>query len=305
MQVIDHKTITGNLTPEQRNWLLARSDFAGLRQLSVHLAAIAICTGLILFEVHFFGLVLVLQGILIVFLFTPLHETVHQTPFRSKSLNLWVGRFCGFLVFLAPEWFRFFHLAHHRYTHQPEKDPELSTPKPVTWWQYLKYLSGFPDITNRIRTLIRNAVTTNRDEFVPARGKSKVCREARIQLALYIGLFGLSIMANSTVLISIWILPILLGGPFLRGYLLAEHARCPHVSSMLENTRTTFTNAFVRFIAWNMPYHVEHHAYPSVPFHKLPEFHAHINAYIMHKQDGYLRFNRNYLVDSWAQKLEQ
>ena len=74
---------------------------------------------------------------------------------------------------------------------------------------------------------------------------------------------------------------------------------------MLDNTRTTFTNAFVRFIAWNMPYHVEHHVYPSVPFHKLPEFHAHINAYIMHKQNGYFRFNQDYLVDSWAQKLEQ
>ncbi len=305
MKVTDHKTIIGNLTPEQRVWFLARSDYTGLRQLTVHLAAIAFCTGLIMLEIPFFAPVLGLQGILIVFLFTPLHETVHQTPFRSKYLNLWVGRFCGFFVFLGPEWFRFFHLAHHRYTHQREKDPELSTPKPITLWQYLKYLSGLPDIANRIRTLIRNAVFTNRDEFVPARGKSKVRREARIQIALYFGLIGLSILANSTALIMIWILPILLGGPFLRAYLLAEHARCPHVSSALENTRTTLTNAFVRFVAWNMPYHVEHHAYPSVPFHKLPDFHNHIKAHIIHKQPGYFRFNQDYLVDSWAQKLEQ
>ena len=64
----------------------------------------------------------------------------------------------------------------------------------------------------------------------------------------------------------------LLGQPFLRAYLLAEHARCPHVANMLENTRTTFTTALVRLIAWNMPFHAEHHAYPAVPFHKLPRF---------------------------------
>ena len=39
---------------------------------------------------------------------------------------------------------------------------------------------------------------------------------------------------------------------------------------MLENSRTTYTNALVRFLAWNMPFHAEHHAWPSIPFHALP-----------------------------------
>ncbi|WP_246694633.1 fatty acid desaturase, partial [Mesorhizobium sp. M2D.F.Ca.ET.147.01.1.1] len=67
--------------------------------------------------------------------------------------------------------------------------------------------------------------------------------------------------------------PALLGQPFLRLYLMAEHGRCPLVANMLENTRTTLTNWFVHKLAWNMPYHAEHHAYPGVPFHQLPEFH--------------------------------
>ena len=33
------------------------------------------------------------------------------------------------------------------------------------------------------------------------------------------------------------------------------------------------SNALVRFFAWNMPYHVEHHLHPSVPFHALPKLH--------------------------------
>ena len=70
-----------------------------------------------------------------------------------------------------------------------------------------------------------------------------------------------------------WIVPVLFGQPVLRLYLMAEHTGCPLVPDMLANSRTTLSNAAVRFIAWNMPYHAEHHAYPSVPFHHLPGLH--------------------------------
>ena len=38
---------------------------------------------------------------------------------------------------------------------------------------------------------------------------------------------------------------------------------------MLTNTRTMKTNPVVRWLAWQMPYHCEHHTFPSVPFHAL------------------------------------
>ena len=36
--------------------------------------------------------------------------------------------------------------------------------------------------------------------------------------------------------LTLWIIPALLGQPFLRAFLLAEHAACPAVSNMLENS---------------------------------------------------------------------
>ncbi|MEM9098892.1 MAG: fatty acid desaturase, partial [Pseudomonadota bacterium] len=39
----------------------------------------------------------------------------------------------------------------------------------------------------------------------------------------------------------------------------------------LENTRSTRTNAVMRWMCWNMQYHTAHHAFPSVPFHRLKE----------------------------------
>ncbi len=150
-------------------------------------------------------------------------------------------------------------------------------------------------LLGRASVLVRNATRTNRDSFVPDHGKTKVRREARAQLALYVLLVGLSVAVQSTIVLSVWFLPLLLGGPFLRAYLLAEHAGCPHVAPVFENTRTTFTNRLVRGIAWNMPYHAEHHAFPAVPFHQLPEFHKYAAEHLQHTERGYWRFNRKYL----------
>ena len=63
------------------------------------------------------------QGVLITFLFTLEHEATHRTPFGPPALNDWVGRACGMVLVLPFEWFRYFHLAHHRHTNLPGLDP--------------------------------------------------------------------------------------------------------------------------------------------------------------------------------------
>lgn len=126
------------------------------------------------------------------------------------------------------------------------------------------------------------------------KGRAKIVLEARLFLALYTVAAGLSVALQSTVLLWTWIVPVLLGQPFLRAYLLAEHALCPTVANMLENTRTTFTTGLVRFFAWNMPYHSEHHSYPAVPFHKLPRFHQVVRRHLRTTEDGYARFNARF-----------
>ncbi len=65
---------------------------------------------------------------------------------------------------------------------------------------------------------------------------------------------------------------------------------------MFENTRTTFTTALMRFLAWNMPYHVEHHVYPQVPFYKLPALHLRIREELQVTADGYAAFTKDYLA---------
>lgn len=292
---MDHKAILAALSPEVRSALTERRNAPGLWHLAGHLSAILAFGALLLIQVPFWPLLLLPQGILLVSLFTLLHETVHDTPFRSPWLNRAAGLLCGGLLFLPPIWFRWFHLAHHRHTQIPGKDPELAAPKPETTRDWLVHITGIPVWISHVRTLLRNAAGRCDDGFVPIGRKADVTREARQFLAIYAFVLLISLAFGSTALIRIWLVPLLLGQPFLRLYLLAEHGRCALVANMLENTRTTFTNRLVRWLAWNMPYHAEHHSLPAVPFHNLPALHDHMAPHLKVTENGYARFTSGYV----------
>ncbi len=54
------------------------------------------------------------------------HEASHYTLLRNKSLNDLAGDlFCMFPILATVHFYRLFHLAHHQYTNDPERDPDL------------------------------------------------------------------------------------------------------------------------------------------------------------------------------------
>ncbi len=53
-----------------------------------------------------------------------------------------------------------------------------------------------------------------------------------------------------------------------------EHLGLPHDANVLGNTRSTRTNAVMRWLGWQMQYHTAHHAFPGVPFFRLRELHG-------------------------------
>lgn len=289
----DHRAVIAALDPALRDSLTAPSDARGLWHLAGHLGLIAV-TSLWVLAGPLWVLALPVQGVALVFLFTLEHECTHRTPFRTPMLNDWVGRACGMVLVLPFTWFRYFHLAHHRFTNLPGQDPELDGPKPETLWQWAWHVSGLPYWVAAVRLMGRLVAGREAARYLPAAARPRMAREARTMLTLY-ALAGAS-LAVSDAVIWLWLVPVLLGQPVLRLYLLAEHGDAPQVANMLENSRTTFTTAAVRFLAWNMPYHAEHHAMPTVPFHALPRLHAAIRAELRLTAPGYARFSRDYLA---------
>jgi len=274
--------------------LLERRDLPGLLWLAGHLGLL-VATGLLIWaSLGSWWLLpaMLAHGVVTIFLFAPLHECVHGTAFASAWLNRSVGWLCGLPLLLLPSYFRAFHLAHHAHTQDPRRDPELATAKPTTWDQALVYLSGYGYWAAQIRGLVLAASGHLQAHFITSRAAPAIRREARIGLAVYALSFLGSLLAGSWAILWFWVIPVLLGQPVLRAYLLAEHWDCPLIADMRRNTRTTLTNGAVRFLAWNMPYHAEHHAYPSVPFHALPRLHGLMRHELAVVTPGYLSVQR-------------
>lgn len=291
---MDHKTWLSQVPPADRATLTARSDRAGLLHLVGHFGAIVVTSALIIAQVPYWPLLLPVQGMLIVFLFTLEHECTHQTPFASTGLNEGVGHVCGVFLLLPFRWFRAFHLAHHRWTNLPGQDPELDAAKPETAPGWVWHISGLPYWIGTIGVILRLATGRATAPYLPKTALKPMQTEARVLIGLYA--LALGSLLVSPLVLWLWLIPVVLGQPLLRLYLLAEHGDCPQVTNMFANTRTTFTTALVRFIAWNMPYHTEHHVWPQVPFHQLPALHNRLKSHLGVTADGYAAFTKSYLA---------
>jgi len=275
-----------------------RSDRSGLIQLAGHLAVLLLtgCGIWLARDTVWIWPAMFVHGVVLVFLFTPLHECIHRTAFKTRALNEAVAFVIGVLIMLPREYFRAFHFAHHRFTQNPARDPELATPKPANLRQWLWQVSGLPYWIAQTRSTAEHALGRAPETFYKdEKQRRAVITEARIVLAIYGLVLLASITISGTTALLYWVIPALLGQPALRLYLMAEHALCPLTPDMLENTRTTYTNALMRALAWNMPYHAEHHAYPAVPFHRLAEVNRAIAPGLKSTSNGYIAVQRQIL----------
>ena len=287
------------LTPAMLQQLCKRSNVRGALRSLGHYGAVVVVGALIGLISSAYGVLLalplmLLQGVLVAFLFMVVHETAHKTAFDSRVLNVAVGNVSGFLIGLPYEYYCLFHWEHHRHTQDPQRDPELIVgPKPRSETQLAIAYSGLVQVAGRLRLVLKHAVTGEVSvPWVPAGRRAAIVREARIYVAGYALLLLGSLALHSALLLWVWVLPLLFGQLVLRPYLYAEHTGCDHTRSAFQNTRTTFTTRTVHWLAWNMPYHVEHHAYPSVPFHALPKLHEIVDGEIAHRGAGYIEVTR-------------
>lgn len=289
-----HREAVAALDGLELGALKETSDGPGFLRLSGHLGLVLVSGAIVINAENWlvWGAALLVYAVALMFLFCLEHEAIHGTAFRSRRLNLIIAEAAGLPLLLPPRYFRYFHFAHHRHTQDQARDPELASPKPQTWTDYLIYLSGIPYWAAAVKGLIRHALGWSEEEFIPPSGRAKVIAEARIYVSVCVALAGASVWFGWTWPLEVWVLPALVGQPFLRAYVLAEHAACPLVVDMLSNSRTTYTNAAVRFLAWNMPYHAAHHAVPTVPFHRLPDLNSKLRDRLKSTACGYLAAHR-------------
>jgi fatty acid desaturase len=278
--------------------LSRRSDRQGALRLGLHLLLILGGGWLVALSGPWTLLpAMLLLGIAQAALFAPIHETMHMTAFASRRANAVAGWLAACPSLLNWHFYTAFHLAHHRFTQDPERDPELLAPPPGSLDAYLLRVAALPYWRTRL-TVLRDGLRGDLSSYpyIAPRAAPKIIRSLRLMAAFVLGCAALSmLLVGWWAPLAFWIGPQLLGQPFLRLYLLTEHTLCSQDGNGLTNTRTTLTNPLVRLVMWNMSFHTEHHLYPSIPFHRLPAAHRAIRDRLGVVQDGYLRWHAGFL----------
>jgi fatty acid desaturase len=282
------------LSPAELRALSGRTNGAGAVRLCVHVALLIGAGWLVALSgpVTLLPAVLAL-GLVQVALFAPAHEATHQTAFASRRANAIVGWLAACPSLLNLQFYTAFHFAHHRHTQIPGRDPELDMEAPNTLAAYVRRILGVPYWRLRLQVIADSwRGDLRRYPYVSEQAAPSIIRSVRaMSLVLVGGSVVSALLFGWETPLVFWILPQLLGQPFLRAYVLAEHTGCTLDRNGLTNTRTTLTNGVVRVLMWNMPYHAEHHLYPSIPFHRLADAHGLLRERLGFVQRGYARWN--------------
>ena len=263
------------IEPLELKRLATKSDMQGFVQAASHLGAIAVSGTLLWASWGTWWLtvpIFIVHGILINFLYAGQHELSHSTVFRTRWLNEAFGRLFGFILLYPRDFDQIQHFAHHRYTQDWEKDGELERP-PYTFTSYLLWVLGPTYWYTRIRRILRFALGIVSERYVKGADRQRVIHEARIHLLGYTVILALSVVTQSWAALTLWLAPMMLTKVVHQLQNVIEHLGLPHTDNILQNTRSTKTNAVMRWLCWNMQYHTAHHAFPGVPFHKLPDLH--------------------------------
>jgi fatty acid desaturase len=206
------------------------------------------------------------------------HECGHGTAFRTPWMNNLVYQVACFMIVRNPVTWRWSHARHHTDTVIVGRDPEIALMRPPELARAAANFVGLIDGWNGWARMLLNAsgrLDPEEATFIPDSEKHKVVRLARIWVAIYAATIGLAFWMGSILPLMVIGLPRLYGAwHHVMTGLLQHGGLADNVIDHRLNSRTVLMNPVSRFVYWNMNYHVEHHMFPMVPYHRLPELHA-------------------------------
>ena len=212
------------------------------------------------------------------------HECGHGTAFRTRWMNDIIYHIACFMIMRNPTAWRWSHTRHHTDTLVVGRDPEIAVMRPTMVLKVIAMFFAIPQTFAAIRKMLIYAagrIPAEEQTFIPDMERYKVVLVARIWLAIHLAVLALAVYLGSIV-------PVLLVGPLPTMYGAWVHVMtgitqhgglAEDVLDHRLNSRTVLMNPVLRFIYWNMNYHIEHHMFPMVPYHALPRLHDELTPY--------------------------
>lgn len=207
-----------------------------------------------------------------------IHELSHGTPFKSKGLNAFFFRLFGFISWSDIVRYRQSHVQHHMVTVHTDRDLEVVLPWLADKLQWLGHWTvDWKLMADNIGMLIRHSfgILKGEWEYRLFPESDKKLRRQLFNWARFV-LIGQIAIAALFVYFDQWILLVLFTfAPFIGGGLAwlvtyPQHAGLPgDVPDFRLCCRSVNVHPFVRYLHWQMDYHVEHHMFAAVPFYNL------------------------------------
>ena len=205
--------------------------------------------------------------------YTPLHEAAHNN-ISANGRGRWVGELCGYiaaqLVILPHSIHRHEHMAHHRYTNVPGKDPDyLAT-----------HMSGGPLalVVGTGRFFVNALTWALREECTSTTRGDRI--GFAVELLIAYG-WRIALMTQMPLLDGVLL--------FVGGYVVALFflvywfAYRPHhpyeESARYRNTSSLIAPRWMKPVRWfwlGQDLHSIHHLFPRVPFYRYRELHNEI-----------------------------
>ncbi|WP_297085598.1 fatty acid desaturase [uncultured Draconibacterium sp.] len=205
------------------------------------------------------------------------HESSHGTAFKSDWMNTVLYEISSFMVFRQSNVWRWSHARHHSDTIIRGRDPEIAVKRPPKTIQFIKTFLGVGAAIPEFKRMLFHAsgrIDPEVASYVPESEHKAVIRVSRVYLFIFAVVILLSLITQSILPLMYVGLPTFFGTWLMPVYGLTQHAGLQeNVLDHRLNCRTVYMNRIHRFLYWNMNYHVEHHMFPLVPYHALPELH--------------------------------
>ena len=205
------------------------------------------------------------------------HECGHGTAFRNDRVNNVIYYLASFMLLRDPTVWRWSHVRHHSDTIVVGRDPEVILERPPNVMQLAMGVFSLQSGPTMMARTVRHALGQIADgdrSYIPEDEQPKVVWEARAFVTLWAGVIIWCILATSLVPLLFFIGPSFYGAWLVISFGATQHLGLQEdVLDHRLNTRTVYMNPILRFLYWNMNYHTEHHLFPTVPSHALPQLH--------------------------------
>lgn len=242
-------------------------------------------------------LALLLAGVAYALLLITTHDAVHGTLLGWPRLEFALACLISWPMAWPFATYACLHRLHHRWNGRDPRDPERVQPLaaelagPGLWrWHHRHPLWGRALLLGGIGLIGETVWRGWRLRAVDARLRRRLLLDLAGALTLHAAMLTVALLVGRPLrYLLFWLVLERIIGAIVQTRGLIEHHGlwCPssgHLLTQLRSSQSVRSPGWLNLCMGGLPHHAAHHAFPAIPFQRLPEASRRINAVLLRHQ---------------------